>query len=137
MPCLPGPHQRLGDLVGGLSRGVASRFYTLVHVPMRVASYSRRSLLDLNSICVPATNSRWLTWVSYRLWLLHARVCVVALSLRRLGGMRLLAGLDLRLSETDCDEDREDIVGVRLRGAKVGRRLEEGHCLLMGCRLEY
>ena len=35
-----------------------------------------------------------------------------------------MAGLDLRLSETDCGEDREDIVGVRLRGAKVGRRLE-------------
>ena len=72
----------------------------------------------------------------YRLRLLHARVCVVALSLRRLGGTRLLAGLDLRLSETDCGDDRAGIVGVRLRGAKVGTRLEEGHCLLMGCRLE-
>ena len=45
-----------------------------------------------------------------------ARVCVVALSLRRLGGTRLLAASDLRLSETDCGEDREGIVGVRLRG---------------------
>ena len=42
--------------------------------------------------------------------------CVVALSLRRLGGTRLLAASDLRLSETDCGEDREGIVGVRLRG---------------------
>lgn len=47
-----------------------------------------------------------------------------------------MAGLDLRLSETDCGDDRAGIVGVRLRGAKVGTRLEEGHCLLMGCRLE-
>ena len=97
---------------------------------MRVQA-SRRSPLDLTAMCTCYLLLTWLTCVSYRLRLLLG--CVVALTLRRLRGTRLLAGLDLRSSETDCGEDQEGvIVSARLKGGiRLGQDSKRGLVLVL------